>query len=103
MEIKNVLVIGMGTMGSQIGIVCARAGFKTAMLDASADLVEKGLDNIRSFFDKQVKKGKMTQEGMESILSNVHATTDFDGALSKADQLMPSVPVRPYWPAILPH
>ena len=35
MEIKNVVVIGMGTMGSQIGIVCARAEFKTKMLDAS--------------------------------------------------------------------
>jgi len=91
MEIKNVVVIGMGTMGSQIGIVCARAGFKTAMLDVAADLVEKGLNNIRSFFDKQVKKGKMTQEEMENILTNVLATTDFDGALSKADLVIEAV------------
>ena len=91
MEIKNVVVIGMGTMGSQIGIVCARAGFKTAMLDVAADLVEKGLNNIKSFFDKQVKKGKMTQEEMENILTNVLATTDFDGALSKADLVIEAV------------
>lgn len=91
MEIKNVVVIGMGTMGSQIGIVCARAGFKTAMLDVAADLVEKGLNNIRSFFDKQVKKGKMTQEEMENILTNVLATTNFDGALSKADLVIEAV------------
>jgi len=91
MEIKNVVVIGMGTMGSQIGIVCARAGFKTAMLDVAADLVEKGLNNIKSFFDKQVKKGKMTQEEMENFLSNVHATTDFDRALSKADLVIEAV------------
>ena len=91
MEIKNVVVIGMGTMGSQIGIVCARAGFKTEMLDASDDLVEKGLNIIRSFFDKQVKKGKITQEGMEDILSNVHATTDVDGALTKADLVIEAV------------
>jgi 3-hydroxybutyryl-CoA dehydrogenase len=91
MEIKNVVVIGMGTMGSQIGIVCARAGFKTAMLDAAADLVEKGLNNIKSFFDKQVKKGKMTQKEMENILTNVLATTDFDGALSKADLVIEAV------------
>ena len=91
MEIKNVVVIGMGTMGSQIGIVCARSGFKTAMLDVAADLVEKGLNNIKSFFDKQVKKGKMTQEEMENILTNVLATTDFDGALSKADLVIEAV------------
>jgi len=49
MEIKKVAVIGMGAMGSQIGIVCAEGGFKTSMVDMSTELVEKGLDNIRLF------------------------------------------------------
>jgi len=52
MEIKNVAVVGMGTMGSQIGIVYARGGFKTSMVDVSPELVEKGLNNIRLFLLK---------------------------------------------------
>lgn len=91
MEIKNVAVIGMGTMGSQIGIVCARAGFKTLMVDTSPDLAEKGLESIRSFFGKQVKKGKMTEEEMQNILSNIDTTTNLGEALSDAHLVIEAV------------
>jgi 3-hydroxybutyryl-CoA dehydrogenase len=91
MEIKNVAVIGMGTMGSQIGIVCARAGFKTLMVDTSTDLAEKGLESIRSFFGKQVKKEKMTEEEMQNILSNIDTTTNLGEALSDAHLVIEAV------------
>lgn len=91
MEIKNVAVIGMGTMGSQIGIVCARGGFKTLMVDTSPDLAEKGLESIRSFFGKQVKKGKMTEEEMQNILSNIDTTINLGEALSDAHLVIEAV------------
>ena len=91
MEIKNVAVIGMGTMGSQIGVVCARAGFKTSMVDSSPDLVEKGLDSIRSFFGKQVKKEKMTEDEMQNILSKIKTTTNLEEALSNTDLVIEAV------------
>lgn len=58
MVIKKVGVVGMGTMGSQIGIVCARGGFQTIMVDLSKELIDKGLDSIKSFLNNQVKKGE---------------------------------------------
>lgn len=91
MEIKNVAVIGMGTMGSQIGIVCARAGFETSMVDSSPDLVEKGLDSIRSFFGKQVNKKKMTEDEMQNILSKIKTTTHLEEALLNADLVIEAV------------
>jgi 3-hydroxybutyryl-CoA dehydrogenase len=91
MEIKNVAVIGMGTMGSQIGIVCARAGFKTLMVDTSPDLAKKGLESIRSFFGKQVKKEKMTEEEMQNILSNIDTTINLGEALSDAQLVIEAV------------
>ena len=91
MEIKNVAVIGMGTMGSQIGIVCARAGVRTWMVDSSSELVEKGLDSIKSFFSKQVKKEKMTEKDKENILSNILTTTNLNEALSNADLVIEAV------------
>ena len=91
MEINRVTVVGMGTMGSQIGIVCARGGFKTSMVDASTDLAEKGLDIIKSFLDNQVKKGKITEEEMDNILSFIGATTNLDEALSGAGLVIEAV------------
>jgi len=91
MEIKKVAVVGMGTMGSQIGIVCARGGFKTSMVDVSPKLVEKGLHNIRLFLDSQVKKGKMSKEETEATLSRIRTSSDLDESLSGADLMIEAV------------
>ena len=91
MEIKEVAVVGMGTMGSQIGIVCARGGFKTRMVDVFPGLVEKGLHSIRSFLNNQVKKGKMTEEEGNTIFSNIDSTTSLDEVLSGVDLVIEAV------------
>jgi len=78
-------------MGSQIGIVCARGGFRTSMVDVYPEQVEKGLNTIRSFLDNQVKKGKMTEEEKENILSLISATTNLDEALSGVDLMIEAV------------
>jgi len=82
MEIKKVGVVGMGTMGSQIGIVCAKGGFETIMVDLSEELIKKGLSAIRSFLASQVKKGKMKSEEMDRVLSLISTTPDLAKAFS---------------------
>jgi len=91
MEINRVAVVGMGTMGSQIGIVCARGGFKTSMVDVSAGLVEKGSNSIKSFLHDQVKKRKMTEEEMENIASQISATANLEETLSDVDLVIEAV------------
>jgi 3-hydroxybutyryl-CoA dehydrogenase len=91
MEIKRVGVVGMGTMGSQIGIVCASGGFQTTMVDVSKEVIEKAWISIRNFFDKQVKKGKISQGDAERILSLITTDTDLDRALSGADLVIEAI------------
>jgi 3-hydroxybutyryl-CoA dehydrogenase len=91
MEIKKVGVIGMGTMGSQIGIVCARGGFQTVMVDLSEELIKKGLSNIKSFLNSQVKKGKMKSEEMDQVLSLISTTTDLTKAFSDIELVIEAV------------
>jgi 3-hydroxybutyryl-CoA dehydrogenase len=91
MEIKRVCVIGMGTMGSQIGIVCARAGYDTAMVDITEKAVESGLQSIRSFLGARVRKQKIDQETREEILSHIGAGTDLHKAVRKADLAIEAV------------
>lgn len=91
MEIKKVGVVGMGTMGSQIGIVCARGGFQTIMVDLSETFIKKGFSAIRSFLNNQVNKGKMTREEMDKILSLVSTTTDLTKALSDVELTIEAV------------
>ena len=91
MEIKRVGIVGMGTMGSQIGIVCASGGFQTTMVDVSKELIGKAWSSIRNFFDKQVKKGKISQGDAERILSLIITDTDLDRALSGVDLVIEAI------------
>ena len=91
MKIKKVGVVGMGTMGSQIGIVCARGGFQTTMVDLSEELIQEGFSVIKSFLNSQVKKGKMKDEEMGEILSLLSTTTDSTKGLSDVDLAIEAV------------
>jgi 3-hydroxybutyryl-CoA dehydrogenase len=92
MEIASVAVVGMGTMGRQIGIVAARAGYPSALVDVSAEQVERGLSGIESWLAGQVKKGKMEPESRETVLSRISAGPDFEAALAGADLVIEAVP-----------
>ncbi|NWG02864.1 MAG: 3-hydroxybutyryl-CoA dehydrogenase [Syntrophaceae bacterium] len=91
MEIKNVVIVGMGTMGSQIGIVFARGGYQTTMVDLSEGLIEKGMEGIQSFLNNQVKKGKMRTDEMNQILSCMNTTLDLGKALSDVGLVIEAV------------
>ena len=91
MEVKHVVVLGMGTMGSQIGVVCARAGFETSMVETSEDLVQRGLKGIRAFLNNQVSKGKITEQEMKDVFHTISGTTDTERSLSTADLVIEAV------------
>jgi 3-hydroxybutyryl-CoA dehydrogenase len=91
MKIKTVAIIGMGTMGSQIGIVCARGGFQTVMVDVSQEQTENGFNQIKAFLSSQAKKGKISSEAMSQIVSMISTTTDLADALSNTDLVIEAV------------
>jgi 3-hydroxybutyryl-CoA dehydrogenase len=91
MEIKRVCVIGMGTMGSQIGIVCVQAGFQTFMVDVSQDRVERGMESVRSFLKSRRKKGRMEEKAVARTISLITAGTSMEEAMSRADLVIEAV------------
>ena len=66
MDIKTVMIVGAGQMGSGIAQVCAQAGYQVYLNDLREDLVEKGFEQISNNLSRQVEKGKMTES--EKIL-----------------------------------
>ena len=49
MEIREVAVIGAGTMGAGIAQICAQSGWKTNLFDAFPDGLERGMARIDAF------------------------------------------------------
>ncbi len=91
MSVKKVAVIGMGTMGSQIGIVCARGGYDTTMVDMSAENVEKGMGIVKAFLTGQEKKGKFDHETVKMIMSRITTATDIAKGVADADLVVEAV------------
>lgn len=80
MNIKTVMVIGAGQMGSGIAQVCAQAGYKVILNDLKDEFVEKGLGVISKNLSRQVQKERMTEDEKNNILSNLVKSTNLGDA-----------------------
>lgn len=71
MEIKNVSVIGAGTMGNGIAHVFAQSGFKVNLVDVNASQLQRAMDTINKNLDRQLSKGSITEDQKKSTLANI--------------------------------
>ena len=92
-DIKNVTVIGGGTMGSQIAELLANVGGYDVMLWSRKDeTVKRGLDAIEQRMKKFfVDKDKMSQAQMDEIVGRIKGTTNISDAVKNADCVIESV------------
>ena len=91
MGTEKVGIVGMGTMGSQIGIVSARGGFQTFMVDISQGQIGKGWNLIRSFLNPQIKKGKISQEDGERTFSLIKTSLNLEETFSDVQIVIEAV------------
>ena len=73
---KKVFVLGAGTMGAGIVQAFAAKGCEVIVRDIKEEFVDRGIAGITKGLEKQVAKGKMTEEVKEEILSRISGTTD---------------------------
>lgn len=76
MNVKNVAVIGAGTMGNGIAHVFAQNGYSVNLIDVNAGQLEKALQTIQKNFDRQIAKGAATEEQKKSALARLTTFTD---------------------------
>ena len=74
--IKKVGVVGAGMMGAEIALCFARAGYETVLGDMKQEIAEQGKAKQAAVLDKNIKKGRITEEDKQKTLDNVHATGD---------------------------
>jgi len=82
---KNISVIGAGTMGNGIAHTFAQSGFKVQLIDISEESLKKGMDTISKNLDRMVSKEKISEEQKKSTLDNISTHTDISEAVGNAD------------------
>jgi 3-hydroxybutyryl-CoA dehydrogenase len=79
MEVKSVLVVGSGLMGSGIAQVCAQAGIHVFLNDVSQVALDKAIKNIEWSVDKFIEKGKLAEK-KKTIIDRITPTQNLDPA-----------------------
>lgn len=82
---KNVAVIGAGTMGNGIAHLFAQNGFTVALIDVSQDQLNKALATIAKNFDRQISKGSSTTDVKEAALKNITICTSLADGVKNAE------------------
>jgi 3-hydroxybutyryl-CoA dehydrogenase len=90
--IKQIAVIGSGTMGRGIAYLAAVAGYDTVVFDVEAGALDAAKASIASTLRKGVEKGKVTEEAARDALERLHVVSDLEPAVREADLVIEAVP-----------
>lgn len=92
---RNITVIGSGTMGNGIAHVFAQHGFTVQLVDMKPEALDKAMITITANLDRQIKKGAITDEVKNNTLSNINPGTDLSAAVKNADLVIEAATENP--------
>ncbi|CVM26180.1 3-hydroxybutyryl-CoA dehydrogenase [Streptococcus pneumoniae] len=84
-EIRSVVVLGAGTMGSQIAAVSALAGYTTSLVDIQQKQLDRAREQLRQRLDRDIEKGRRDRGAVDEAWGRLALTTDRDRVAASAD------------------
>lgn len=82
---KNITVIGAGTMGNGIAHVFAQSGFNVALVDISEESLTKAIATITKNLDRLIKKERISEDDKANTLGNISTYTSLEVGAKEAD------------------
>jgi 3-hydroxybutyryl-CoA dehydrogenase len=80
MEIKNISVIGAGTMGNGIAHTFAQFGYDVNLIDVEKAYLDKAISTITKNLDRQLSKGTINEDQKKETLNKIKTSTELDEA-----------------------
>jgi len=91
---KNIAVIGAGTMGNGIAHVFAQNGYKVNLIDISKESLERGLNTIVRNLDRMIAKEKINEVDKSNTLANIEIFSDLSKGASNVDLVVEAATER---------
>ena len=82
---KNITIIGAGTMGNGIAHAFAQKEYKVTIVDISNESLEKAIATITKNLDRMLSKEKISEQEKNDTLANINTTTDFQTGVENSD------------------
>jgi 3-hydroxybutyryl-CoA dehydrogenase len=98
---KNIAVIGSGTMGNGVAHVFAQYGYHVALIDISPDALSHALTVIEKNLDRQVKKEILTEQAKHDTLHRIKTFTDLAEGVENADLAIEAATENPKVKAVI--
>ena len=80
-DIKNITVIGAGTMGKGIGLTFALGGYKVTLQDINDEILRNAIVKVKSDLDTLVEYDVVSQSMADKALANIKTSTDLKEAV----------------------
>jgi len=91
-ELKRVVVVGAGTMGSQIALQTALSGhYDVTLVDTVAGQLERASAQNRKLLDRSVEKGRLTREAADAAIERVRTSAELATAARQGDLVIEAV------------
>ncbi len=87
-RVRTVLVVGAGTMGSQIGMTCALSGFDATVTDVDDAALDRAVSQLRQRLSRDVEKGRRSPADVDAAFGRVRFSTDLGAAAARADYVI---------------
>jgi 3-hydroxybutyryl-CoA dehydrogenase len=91
MEIKNITILGSGTLGSRIGLQAAISGYQVAFYDVTNEALENSKQVIQKILRQLINAQLLTEEKQREAFSRMRFTMDLKNALEESDFISESV------------
>ncbi|HEX6085461.1 MAG TPA: 3-hydroxybutyryl-CoA dehydrogenase [Thermoanaerobaculia bacterium] len=88
---RNIVVIGGGTMGNGIAHTAAASGFDVTLVDVNESILQRAVSTITANLQRGVDKGKMTAEERDAVVARIKPSTDVQGAVGDADIVIEAI------------
>src|SRR5271154_1932866 len=76
--VNSIAIVGAGTMGGAIAMVCANAGIPVLLKDTDQAALDRGLTTIQKNYATSVKRGRFTQEYVDDRMKMIKPTLSYD-------------------------
>ncbi|OLS31247.1 MAG: putative 3-hydroxybutyryl-CoA dehydrogenase [Candidatus Thorarchaeota archaeon AB_25] len=91
MKVNKIAVIGAGLMGAGISYVSRASGYDVILTDLDDEAINRGLSRLNGYVESGIKRGKLSPEDGEKIISQLVTTTNLSEAVSDVDLVIEAV------------